>query len=164
MKRLRPLLALVTSLLACLAVLNVLSRPVLAAPGDLFVTTTGSGPTCTQASPCDLQTALSQAAAGDTVYVASGVYTGTGMQVIQLSKSITLYGGWDGAPGGAIVHDPSAYPTTLDGQGQRRVVYICTSSAISLPRWKASSSPAAAPSKARELPSTRARRRLCEIT
>jgi parallel beta-helix repeat protein len=127
MKLLRPLFAVAMSLIGCLAVLNLLSRPALAAPGDLFVATTGSGSTCSQVLPCDLQTALSQAVAGDSVYVASGVYTGTSIQVIQLSTSITLYGGWDGTPTAPVVRDPLAYPTTLDGQGQRRVVYIAGS-------------------------------------
>ncbi len=91
---------------------------------DRFVTVTGSGSACTQAAPCALQTALSLAANGDTIYVAGGVYTGTGAAVITLTGSITLYGGWSGNPDGSIRRDPAVYPTTLDGEGARRVVYI----------------------------------------
>ena len=90
---------------------------------DRFVTPTGGGD-CSQASPCALQTALGLAVNGDTIYVAGGVYTGTGSEVIAVTQSITLAGGWDGATGGRVVRDPAAYPTTLDGEWARRVVYI----------------------------------------
>ncbi len=92
-------------------------------PGALFVSVTGSGSACSQAAPCDLQTALAQAAEGDTLYVGAGTYTGSGDAVATIARSVTVYGGWDGAASGPVVCDPSAYPTTLDGQGQRRVVY-----------------------------------------
>jgi len=99
-------------------------RVVLAAPGHLFVTTDGTGTACTQGAPCTLQTALSQATTGETIYVAQGTYTGTGSAVVTVTNSITLYGGWDGAPTGEILRDPGTYPTTFDGENQRRVVYI----------------------------------------
>jgi len=91
---------------------------------DRFVAATGSGSACTQAAPCALQTALGLAANGDTIYVAGGVYIGTGAAVITLTRSITLAGGWSGNPDGSIRRDPAAYPTTLDGEWARRVVYI----------------------------------------
>jgi len=91
---------------------------------DRFVAPTGSGSACSQAAPCALQTALGLATNGDTIYVAGGVYTGTGSAVITLTKSITLAGGWNGDPGGSIRRDPAVYPTTLDGEWVRRVVYI----------------------------------------
>jgi hypothetical protein len=94
------------------------------ASDDRFVTLTGSGSACTQAAPCALQTALGLATNGNTIYVAGGTYAGTGPAVITVTKSITLYGGWDGAGSGAVVRDPVAYPTTLDGEMARRVVYI----------------------------------------
>jgi len=93
-------------------------------PNDLFAAPEGSGNDCSQASPCALQTALDKATDGDTIYLAQGVYTGTGEAVITLIKSITLYGGWDGFPTGPIVRDPDTYPTILDGENQRRVIYI----------------------------------------
>ena len=97
---------------------------VQADPGDLFVRPDGSGTACSQANPCALQTALAQASDGDTIYVAGGVYTGTGAAVITVTRSITLYGGWNGASSGPVVRDPTAYPTILDGEGARRVVHI----------------------------------------
>lgn len=98
--------------------------PAQADPGTLFVKPNGTGSTCTQANPCALPTALSQASEGDTIYVAMGTYTGTGQAVIALTKSITLYGGWDGAASGNVVRDPALHPTTLDGEWVRRVVSI----------------------------------------
>jgi len=71
-----------------------------------------------------LKIALSQAVNGDTIYVAEGVYTGTGAAVITLTRSITLYGGWNGAVSFQIIRDPALYPSVLDGEGNRRVVYI----------------------------------------
>ena len=94
-----------------------------AAPSDLFVTPGGSGD-CSQGNPCDLQTALSQAVDGDILYLAQGSYTGTGGAVITVTKSITIYGGWDGATTTPVVRDPDTYPTTLNGEDTRRVIEI----------------------------------------
>jgi len=118
-------LALGTAVLMGLLLwLGVAPEPARADPGVLFVKPDGSGTACTQSSPCDLQTALAQATDGDTIYIATGTYTGTGDAVVIVTKSITLYGGWDGSPTGDVVRDPENYPTTLDGERQRRVVYI----------------------------------------
>ncbi len=109
--------------LAVLAGFGAMSQ-VRAAPSVWFVKPDGAGTACTRANPCGLQAALTQASDGDTLYLARGVYTGTGAAVITITKSITLYGGWDGAASGPVVRDPVAYPTTLDGEGRRRVVGI----------------------------------------
>jgi hypothetical protein len=110
--------------LALLWVLGAHPRLVLADPGDLFVTTDGSGTACARDAPCSLQAALGKAVGGDTIYVAQGIYTGTGSAVVTVTQSITLAGGWDGAPAGDVVRDPNGCPTTLDGENARRVVYI----------------------------------------
>jgi parallel beta-helix repeat protein len=120
-------IALALGLGVTLALLYVLSAnpcPVLADPGDFFVTTGGTGTACTQDTPCALQTALGQAVNGDTIYVAQGIYTGTGSAVVTVTQSITLAGGWDGAPTGGVMRDPDTYTTALDGEIARRVVYI----------------------------------------
>jgi len=93
-------------------------------PGALFVRPAGSGTLCTQAQPCDLQTALSQSTSGDTLTLAGGVYTGSGEAVVATAKSIALYGGWDGTTSTPPVRDPALYPTTLDGENARRGVYM----------------------------------------
>ena len=91
--------------------------------GELFVTPSGSGD-CSQAAPCALQTAIGLASDGQTIYLAEGIYTGDGGAVITVTKSIALYGGWDGGTTTPPVRDPDAHPTTMDGGGARRVVYI----------------------------------------
>ena len=96
----------------------------LAAPGELFVSPNGSGDACTQAQPCPLQTALAQARANDTIIVAEGHYTGSHDAVIDLTKSVTLLGGWDGSPTGPVYRLPSQHPSVLDGEHQRRVIYV----------------------------------------
>ena len=93
-------------------------------PGMLFVTTAGTGTACTIDQPCALQEALAQATDGDILFVAQGTYTGTGTAVITITKSITLYGGWDGTTGAGSLVLPGVYTTTLDGENVRRVVYI----------------------------------------
>jgi len=105
--------------------------------GILRVAPTGAdAPGCGSAiSPCGtVQFAVHQATPGDEIRLATGVYTGvqnapslnterfTATQVVVITKSLTLRGGytvtnWD-AP------DAEANPTTLDAQGEGRVVVI----------------------------------------
>ncbi|MGQ9683162.1 MAG: right-handed parallel beta-helix repeat-containing protein [Anaerolineae bacterium] len=94
------------------------------AAGPYFATPAGSGTTCSQSTPCSLATALDLASNGDTIYLSSGTYTGTGAAVVVLTKTVTLQGGWNGAGTGALVVDPDLYITTLDGEGARRVVQM----------------------------------------
>ncbi|MGC9398424.1 MAG: right-handed parallel beta-helix repeat-containing protein [Anaerolineae bacterium] len=104
-------------------------------PGPAFVKVGGTGDWCLQDDPCgSIQYALEQCEPGngDTIYVAGGTYTGTGGAVITVTKSVTLYGGWDGTTTTPVVRDPDAYPTTLDGQGARRVVYITGPATVTL--------------------------------
>ena len=42
---------------------------------------------CSQATPCDLQTALGLASDGNTIYVAAGTYTGAGGAAVTVTKS-----------------------------------------------------------------------------
>lgn len=123
----RIVLTLIASgllLLGLFLLLNGAPQMAYAASDALFVKSDGAGINCTQASPCSLQMALTRAADGDTIYVATGTYTGTGAAVITMTKSITLYGGWNGATSGTVVRDTESYPTTLDGESARRGVYI----------------------------------------
>jgi hypothetical protein len=110
--------------LALLVSLHGASRMVYGDPGALFARPGGSGTLCTQAQPCALETALTQAVAGDTLTLAGGVYTGSGEAVVVLDESISLYGGWDGTTSTPPVRDPGLYPTTLDGENMRRGVTI----------------------------------------
>ncbi|MEP7359618.1 MAG: right-handed parallel beta-helix repeat-containing protein, partial [Anaerolineales bacterium] len=89
--------------------------------------TTGSGFLCVQDNPCRLSIAVGAANTGDTIYVKGGTYTALGPAVITVTRSITLFGGWDGQPGGPNIRpyrNPQLYPTIIDGQNSRRAVYI----------------------------------------
>ncbi len=100
-------------------------RVALAAPTSLFVKVGGSGSACTQAQPCDLPTALDKAIDADTIYLAQGTYVGSGSQaVVTFTKSLSLYGGWDGSADGPVVPNAFANPTVLDGEGARRLVHL----------------------------------------
>jgi hypothetical protein len=92
-------------------------------PGDLFVTPGGSGD-CSQVAPCDLQTAIGLASDGNAIYLTEGIYTGSGGAVVTVTRSIALYGGWDGSATMPPARDPAAHPTTIDGEGARRGVYV----------------------------------------
>ena len=111
---------------------NGASQVAHADPGTQFVKVGGSGTLCAQAQPCDLQMALAQAISGDVIYVAGGTYTGSGGAVVTVTKNITLYGGWDGATTAPPIRDPAAYPTVLDGENQRRGVYVGIGGALTL--------------------------------
>jgi len=91
---------------------------------ELFAAPAGSGSMCAQAQPCSLSDAVLLAKEKDTVYVAQGTYQGTGAAVVSIDKTITVYGGWDGAPTGPIVRNRVSYPSILDGENARRVIYI----------------------------------------
>ena len=57
--------------------------PARADPGLFFVKPDGTGTDCSQTNPYSLQEALSQAADGDTIYLAQGTYAGTGLEPIR---------------------------------------------------------------------------------
>jgi len=124
MNSLRVVPALSSILIGLALLFATTARLATAAAVDRFVTVNGSGSTCSQASPCSLQTAISLSADGDTIHVAGGVYTGTAFAVIAPSTSVTLQGGWDGSAVGTVVRNPRVYTTTLDGENQRRGVYF----------------------------------------
>jgi hypothetical protein len=86
------------------------------------------GNTCTSsASPCrTVQYAVDQSTANDEIRVATGIYTGVQArdsmtQVVYISKTVTIRGGYNTT---FTTYDPQTYPTTLDAQGQGRVVSI----------------------------------------
>jgi hypothetical protein len=115
---------LVMAILACVAlsVIILASQPVRAA-GPWYVAPGGSdGNDCLDpATACDtINGALNKPGfvAGDTILVATGVYTSTVDQVVLLNKNVVLSGGWDAdftTPSGA---------STIDGQGARRGITV----------------------------------------
>jgi parallel beta-helix repeat protein len=83
------------------------------------------------ATPCaTINGAIGKATAGDTIYVAEGIYTGTGSEVVFINKNITLSGGWD------ATFAAQTGLSTLDGQGARRGVTVNNSVVAGLQRFQ----------------------------
>jgi uncharacterized repeat protein (TIGR01451 family) len=81
-------------------------------------------PTCDYAT---VQAAVDDANDGDVIKVATGAYTDIHQragitQVVYISKTVTVRGGYTTT--NWTTPDPLANPTTLDAQGQGRVLYI----------------------------------------
>jgi hypothetical protein len=110
--------------LGLLCLLNS-GSPIRAAPVESPV-----GEWCVCTSGCDyssVQDAVDKANDGDIIKVATGVYTDIQMregttQVVYISKSITLRGGYTIT--NCEILDPEANPTTLDAQNGGRVVFL----------------------------------------
>ncbi len=105
-------------------------RTDLAAPGEVYcvISQTGTlGPfaPCTQVFT-NIQTAVDTASGGETIRVATGLYTDVHMQagitqVVYLSKTVHLQGGYSGD---FAAWNPAMYPTILDAQERGRVFYL----------------------------------------
>jgi uncharacterized repeat protein (TIGR01451 family) len=86
-----------------------------------ILTVCGSG--CDYA---DIQDAVNNASAGDTIKVDQGTYIdqdGDGI-VVEITKTLTLLGGYDAASSNWDDPDPDANPTVLDGQTDDRVIHV----------------------------------------
>jgi Zn-dependent metalloprotease len=86
-----------------------------------YVDTTGddSNSCSSTGSPCaTINGAIGKAAAGDTIKVAIGIYTGSGTEVVQINKSITLSGGWDAS------FTSQSGTSIIDGQESRKGVLL----------------------------------------
>ncbi len=127
------LLALACGLGLTLLVLMTLGETAVtrAANSVRYVAPSGTdeGNNCTQTNaPCaTVQHAVDVATPGDEIRIAAGTYTGvtvrTGLsQLVYIDKPVTLRGGY--TPGNWTTPDLAHNPTTLDAQGQGRVMVI----------------------------------------
>lgn len=76
------------------------------------------------ATGCDfstIQSAIDSAYSDDTIYVATGIYTGTGSEVVLINKSVNLVGGWDS---GSTIQTAQNSTSTIDGEDERRGIYV----------------------------------------
>jgi hypothetical protein len=109
-----------------------------AGTGAIRVATTGSdAPGCGgEANPCQtVQYAVGQALPGEEIHVAGGTYSGVNQygghpQVVYLDKDLTIRGGY--SPSDWSTPDPVANPTTLDAQGQGRVLYLTAGISVTI--------------------------------
>lgn len=107
-----------------LTVIFLLTHPPapVRAQGPYYVRQGSSGTACTLAAPCGrVQQAIKLASDGDTINVATGVYTDPAGTVAVITESVTLLGGWDTS---FSTRDPTQYPATLDARRQGSVIYI----------------------------------------
>lgn len=88
----------ILSLMALVVIVSISQQPALAA-GPWYVAPSGSdGNSClSPGAPCaSINGAIGKASSGDMIRVTTGTYTGdTGNEVVLLSKSITISGGWN---------------------------------------------------------------------
>jgi len=128
----RILLVVYAFLIAGLAVLLWVTAPGSARANSnvLYVAPPPAGNDtnpCSLSSPCaTVQHAVDVSAPGGHILVATGVYTGVqasgGMtQVVYIDTSVSIQGGYSSD---FSTWDPVAYPTTLDAEGEGRVVSI----------------------------------------
>lgn len=129
-----PLVLGLGLLLGLLWVLGGVSPEVRAAPGDVYCVDPGAGSylACT-AVFANVQAAVDAASGGEEIRVAGGVYRGVHRrkgitQVVYISKTVTVRGGYTTTDGFVGPPDPEANPTTLDAQGLGRVLVISDTS------------------------------------
>lgn len=117
-------------LAALLALLGVgmllwLTVPARAAGVIIHVAPTGTdAATCGSVlAPCrTIQYAVNLPGGGAEIRVATGVYTGSGNQVVWLNENLTLRGGF--TTSNWLTPDPAINPTIIDGENVRRGVLI----------------------------------------
>jgi len=104
-----------------LSVPNQAAGDVSATAVNWYVATTGNDAnTClTTADPClTINGAIGKAANGDTIYVAVGTYYGSGSEVVTISKSVNISGGWDDT------FTEQSGVSIIDGQNARRGIIV----------------------------------------
>ena len=111
------------------AVLTVVQPPAARGAGSWYVSSSGSdGVGCgSSGAPCGtLQYAEGLASAGDTLYVAAGTFTGVGPNVVTVTKSLVLSGGWNPS------FTTQSGVTLIDGQNARRGIQVNANAATTI--------------------------------
>lgn len=120
--------ALLTAIIALIAIPPAASRVVRADPGVLYAApeARGSGNCSSWANACTLQTALTQAQSGDEIWVMSGVHypgaAGDRTATFALKNGVAVYGGFAGAESSRIERDWQINRTILSGDIDRNDV------------------------------------------
>ncbi len=125
-------LALVGLMIALLALrAPVQARPLVSTRYLSSVTGNDAGDCTNQAAPCrTIQYAIDQSIDGDEIRIASmdnlsaTRYTGTGSNVVSLTKSVTLRGGYLYQHVVSSTWISGAAPSNVDGESTRRPMYI----------------------------------------
>jgi len=134
---LRSLVAALAALIGIVLLLSAYAQSARADPGTLCVAPGGTGcdgPTCSGMCYESVQDAVDAAAPDDEILVAAGVYTGVqargGMtQVVYISKTVAIRGGYSSD---LTIRDLDLYATTLNAEGQGRVISIIGGGASTL--------------------------------
>jgi parallel beta-helix repeat protein len=125
MKLKRIVLAVTLPLAFTLGILMLLDiSPPIGQAGEATPTTIYVAPSCTGVpTPCytTLQAGVDAATGGELIMVATGVYTGTGESIVTVNKTLTIQGGYNAT---FTYWDPTALPSTLDGERARRAIRI----------------------------------------
>jgi PASTA domain-containing protein len=128
----RPPVFLAVALVAAVFALVVQERA-LAATAVWYVSPDGtdSNSCALPTAPClTIDGAIGKAAAGDTVDVATGTYTGSGTNVVTIDRDLTLSGGWDNT------FTEQTGLSTIDGQSAHRGVLVGPSASATVSRFE----------------------------
>jgi uncharacterized repeat protein (TIGR01451 family) len=114
------------------------THQVIRAAGSWYVAPGGNDSnSCTiLGAPCaTINGAMGKAASGDTIYVGTGTYIGTGAEVVVLDRNVTLSGGWNAG------FTTQSGTSTIDGEGARRGMTVNMSVAASIERFVVQNGP-----------------------
>jgi hypothetical protein len=111
----------------------LLLAPLASEATSYYVSTSGSGSTCSQASPCSLTTGLTKPVAGDTLFLRGGTYNGGIRQADQTINSGTSWSNpitITAFPGETVTLQPASAGTVVNINSSSTYQYIIISNLI----------------------------------